>query len=73
VQEASVQNRHAVGEAGASLLAPTPSVELTDAPRDPAPRRREAWEAPLLVVLVVGVVIAVIWALLVNGLIGSGL
>jgi len=40
---------------------------------DATVRRREPWETPLLVVLVVGVVVAVIWALLVNGLIGSGL
>jgi hypothetical protein len=72
-QEPSLQNQRAVVEAGESLPDPTSSIEMTEAPSDPAPRRREAWEAPLLVVLVVGVVMAVVWALLVNGLIGSGL
>lgn len=35
--------------------------------------RRQAWETPLLVVLVVGVAVAVIWALFINGIIGGGL
>jgi preprotein translocase subunit SecE len=46
---------------------------LPAAPSESAARRREAWETPLLVILVVGVIAAVIWALLVNGLIGYGL
>lgn len=34
-------------------------------------RQRERWETPLLVILVVGIILAVIWALLINGLIGN--
>ena len=52
--------------------APVPAAAAVPAAATGATeRQREAWETPLLVVLVVGVVIAVIWALLVNGLIGS--
>jgi hypothetical protein len=53
--------------------APTASRPMTAAPPElpPPPRRREPWELPLLVVLVVGVIAAVIWTLWVNGLIGS--
>ena len=45
---------------------------LPTAPPETAAHQHEAWETPLLVVLVVGIVVAVLWALLVNGLIGSG-
>jgi hypothetical protein len=46
---------------------------VPSAPPGATARRREAWETPLLVALLVGIVVAVIWALLINGLIGSGL
>jgi hypothetical protein len=52
---------------------PAPSPALPAASPGATPREREAWEAPLLLVLLVGIVVAVIWALLINGLIGSGL
>ena len=70
-QEALQQERHGSAEPASSppaLPASAPPVTPPD-----LPRRREPWEAPLMVVLVVGVVAAVIWALLANGLIGSGL
>ncbi len=56
--------------------APEPPLSVAATPEaDPGTgaRIREPWETSLLVVLVVGIVAAVIWALLVNGLIGSGL
>jgi hypothetical protein len=71
-QETSQQNLDTVVEAAEELQAPTPSPAVAP-PTDTAVHRREAWETPLLVVLVVGVLAAVIWALLVNGLIGNGL
>jgi hypothetical protein len=71
-QEIAQQDLHAV-TGTAEPPTPTPSAPVAAAPPDVTPRRREAWETPLLVVLVVGVVAAVIWALLINGLIGSGL
>lgn len=68
----SLQDRHVAMEAGDPLSTDTSDAE-TDAAANAAPHRREAWETPLLVVLVVGVAVAVIWALLVNGIIGGGL
>lgn len=65
-QTSAQQDLHAEVEAA-------PSPGLAPVPTDFTARRREPWETPLLVVLVVGVVAAVIWALLVNGLIGIGL
>lgn len=72
-QEALQRNvRPAVGST--ELAEDTPLLPAGPAaPTDSGARRREAWETPLLAVLVVGVIVAVIWALLVNGLIGSGL
>ncbi len=67
------QDRQATLEAMEPPPAPTPPAALPAAPSESAARRREAWETPLLVILVVGVIAAVIWALLVNGLIGNGL
>lgn len=60
-------------EASEPLSVPSSSAAIQPPPPDATARRREAWETPLLVVLVAGVVAAVIWALLVNGLLGSGL
>lgn len=59
-------------EAEKPVLAPAVTAAPAVPPEAPE-RQREPWETPLLVVLVVGVVIAVVWALLINGLIGNGL
>ena len=70
VQEPALLNPQAVVEAAE----PDPALAAAAVPAaEPGAteRQREAWETPLLVVLVVGVIIAVIWALLANGLIGS--
>jgi hypothetical protein len=72
-QESSPQALNTVTEAVEPSQIPASSPAVPAAPPDSPARRREAWEMPLLVVLVVGVVAAVIWALLINGLIGSGL
>lgn len=72
-QEAAQQDRYAAEEAGEPLPVPVPPPAATDADPDAMRPRREAWETPLLVVLVVGVALAVLWALLINGMIGGGL
>ncbi len=72
-EEASPRELLPAEEAGAPLPVATSSAAIPAPPTTGPERRREAWETPLLVVLVVGVVAAVIWALLANGLLGSGL
>lgn len=67
------RNPDKVAEAAEPPHAPPSSPAVQAVSTNSATRRREPWETPLLVMLVVGVVAAVIWALLVNGLIGSGL
>lgn len=73
VQESAEQSPHAVEEE-VETAEPAPVLAAAAVPAaetGATERQREAWETPLLVVLVLGVIIAVIWALLVNGLIGS--
>lgn len=71
-QEAAEPNPQTVVEAAEPAAAPVVTAAAEPmAATGATERQREAWETPLLVVLVVGVVIAVIWALLVNGLLGS--
>lgn len=61
------------------LLAPEPSADdarqpVAVVPARPTVDRRErgAWETALLVLLFLGVVIAAVWALVSNGVLGSG-
>jgi hypothetical protein len=73
LQEAAPQALLPAVEGTEPPAVPPPSPAVPAAPTGATARRREAWETPLLLVLLVGIVAAVIWALLMNGLIGSGL
>jgi hypothetical protein len=63
----------------APVAHPTPAPSPEDvppavAPRTPEERRgRQPWETFLLVVLFIGVVVAALWALVANGILGPGL
>ncbi|MFN8679325.1 MAG: hypothetical protein U0Z70_23280 [Thermomicrobiales bacterium] len=71
--EPAPQDRPAAMDASEPLPVPASSPAEPAIAHGATAHRRQAWETPLLVVLVVGVAVAVIWALFINGIIGGGL
>lgn len=67
---ATAQDTPIEAEATKPVSVPPPPVAPAAATSSTG-RQREPWETPLLVVLILGVIIAVVWALLANGLIGN--
>jgi hypothetical protein len=56
-----------------SALAPEVPPAAASAPLPDNRRKREPWETFLLAALVIGVVVAALWALVANGVLGPGL